>query len=470
MIFIFTMFYIFTVTGVESEMGVETAEPVETSEQVEMTESKYPGLHLETLTASTEKYIYAIHSIKTDHPNLTDAIQSWIDGNKKQFINEAKENTVLDLTATLHIDLETTPISDSAYNLIFSKHEKIGDANGINEKKLFTINIEEGKIYKLADFIEETDENKADLTQIILEKIAADEALNAEIIETELLATLADFDNLEWAITDEALIFYWNEYEIAAGSAGVIRLELPFDDIKHLINEKGYELLQLEFVPNADDTDVIARPEREPFDPDGKYVALTFDDGPHQTVTALILDTLNDFDAKGTFFMLGNQIDYYPSLVQRVAEEGHEIGSHTETHPDLSKVDGARIKKEFEATNERMHKIIGRYPTVFRPPYGAYNEEVMTYATNYKQPVIMWSVDSLDWKTRNAAEIYTEIVNGTTNGSIILMHDIHEETAEALPIVLNKLKNEGYSFVTVSQLLEWRETPEIGPHFGTYKK
>lgn len=168
--------------------------------------------------------------------------------------------------------------------------------------------------------------------------------------------------------------------------------------------------------------------------------------------------------------MLGIQVDYYPSLVQRIAEEGHEIGNHTNTHPDLSKVDTSRISKELETTNQRIFEIIGRYPTGFRPPYGAYNDNLVTQATNYNLPIIMWSVDSLDWKTKNATSISHEILSMTTNGSIILMHDIHDATAAALPNVLKNLKNQGYSFVTVSQLLDWRGDTGIGPHFGSYKQ
>lgn len=152
--------------------------------------------------------------------------------------------------------------------------------------------------------------------------------------------------------------------------------------------------------------------------------------------------------------MLGNQADYYPCLVQLVAESGHEIGNHFETHPDLTKVDSSRIKTELDFTNERMKEIIGRYPTIIHPPYGAFNNEVIAQATKLNLPIVMWSVDSPDWESRNAEAINKEIMSTTTNSSIILMHDIHETAAEALPTVLNNLKKEGYTFLTASQLLE----------------
>lgn len=439
------------------------------AEQIEIIESKYPGLHLETITASNDTYIYAIHSVKTDSLDLTKKIEEWIQESKDHFISDAQSNAILGRTAALNINLKTIPIADGIYNLIFSKYGITGGANGKNEIKVFTVNVKEDRLYQLTDFIEETDENRTELIQIILEQLNENTELQALVMEDKLVESLASFDDVTWSITEEALILYWDEYEIAAGSAGTIQLTLPIEKIQHLVSDRKHELLHLDFTLTNEETDVIKVPERKPLDPDGKYVALTFDDGPHKTNTERVLNSLKEFDVKATFFMLGNQVDYYPSLVQRVAEEGHEIGNHSNTHPDLSKVDANRVQKEFETTNQRIYDVIGRYPTVFRPPYGSYNNNIITQATNLNLPIIMWSVDSLDWKTKNATSINHEILSTTTNGSIILMHDIHDATADALPSVLKNLKEQGYSFVTVSQLLEWRGDTGIGPHFGSHK-
>lgn len=439
------------------------------AEQIEIIESKYPGLHLETITASNDTYIYAIHSVKTDSLDLTKNIEQWIEKSKEQFISDAQSNSSVGHTAALNINLKTIPIADGIYNLIFSKYGITGGANGKNEIKVFTVNVKEDRLYQLTDFIEETDENRTELIQIILEQLNENTELQALVMEDKLVESLASFDDVTWSITEEALILYWDEYEIAAGSAGTIQLTLPIEKIQHLVSDRKHELLHLDFTLTNEEADVIKVPERKPLDPDGKYVALTFDDGPHKTNTERVLNSLKEFDVKATFFMLGNQVDYYPSLVQRVAEEGHEIGNHSNTHPDLSKVDANRVQEEVETTNQRIYDVIGRYPTVFRPPYGSYNNNIITQATNLNLPIIMWSVDSLDWKTKNATSINHEILSTTTNGSIILMHDIHDATADALPSVLKNLKEQGYSFVTVSQLLEWRGDTGIGPHYGSYK-
>ncbi|HZK47575.1 MAG TPA: DUF3298 domain-containing protein, partial [Atopostipes sp.] len=268
------------------------------AEQIEIIESKYPGLHLETITASNDTYIYAIHSVKTDSLDLTKNIEQWIEKSKEQFISDAQSNSSVGHTAALNINLKTIPIADGIYNLIFSKYGITGGANGKNEIKVFTVNVKEDRLYQLTDFIEETDENRTELIQIILEQLNENTELQALVMEDKLVESLASFDDVTWSITEEALILYWDEYEIAAGSAGTIQLTLPIEKIQHLVSDRKHELLHLDFTLTNEEADVIKVPERKPLDPDGKYVALTFDDGPHKTNTERVLNSLKEFDVK----------------------------------------------------------------------------------------------------------------------------------------------------------------------------
>lgn len=227
------------------------------------------------------------------------------------------------------------------------------------------------------------------------------------------------------------LTLYWDEYETAVGSTGAIQLDIPIDKIESLIMEKGNELLQLEQEPEIK----ALHP-----DPNTSLLLLTMDHILRWQKKNIYI--LNEFDAKVTSFILSNQVDYYPSLVQRVAEENHETGNHTETYPDLTKADSSWIKVELDFTNERIKEIIERYPPIIRPPYGAFNNVVIAQATKLNLPIVMWSVDSLDWKSRNAA-INKVIMDNITNGSIILILNIHKTTTEALSTILNNLKTEG---------------------------
>ncbi|MFJ5788482.1 polysaccharide deacetylase family protein [Lysinibacillus sp. NPDC097162] len=214
--------------------------------------------------------------------------------------------------------------------------------------------------------------------------------------------------------------------------------------------------------PNVE---VIEEVETIALDPDGKYIALTFDDGPSSKVTPRVLQTLKQHDAKATFFMLGNRVEMYPHIAAQVAAEGHEIANHTFSHPNLKKMTHKEMIEEIDKTNNIIEMATGITSTLFRPPYGVYNQDILNYTASNNYTTILWSVDSLDWKNRNPTTIKKEILSNVTNRSVVLMHDIHTATAEALPELLMTLKKDGYEFVTVSELLTLQEE-KVDPYFG----
>ena len=186
-----------------------------------------------------------------------------------------------------------------------------------------------------------------------------------------------------------------------------------------------------------------------------KMVALTFDDGPDPKTTPQALDILKKYGAKATFFMVGQNVAGNEAIVKRVHNEGHQIGIHTWDHPVLTKLPLETAQKEILDTQTAINNVIGIKPTITRPPYGAINATIQNAVD---QSFIMWNVDSLDWKTRNTKAIMQEIAK-TQPGSIILMHDIHQTSIDALPSVLEYLKSNGYTLVTVDELLEGQLEP-----------
>lgn len=206
--------------------------------------------------------------------------------------------------------------------------------------------------------------------------------------------------------------------------------------------------------------------EQKELDPSGKYVAFTFDDGPHPKVTPRILQTLSNYNIKATFFMLGSQVEKYPDLAKQVADYGHEIGNHTYSHPNLKKLTTEEMAAEIRRTDEIITLTTGIKPTLFRPPYGIYTDEVLHYTEEHGYSTILWSVDSLDWKSRNASAIHRMITQHTTNGSIILMHDIHAATADALPQLIQTLQAQGYEFITVSAFHSIQQQSSDAIYFG----
>jgi peptidoglycan-N-acetylglucosamine deacetylase len=188
---------------------------------------------------------------------------------------------------------------------------------------------------------------------------------------------------------------------------------------------------------------------------DGPQLAITFDDGPHPTHTPRLLDMLKERGIKATFYVLGQRVVEHPEIVRRMVDEGHEIGNHTWNHPALTKISASRIASEINRTTEAIENAVGVRPTTFRPPYGATNQSINKRLNDeFGLTVAMWSVDPQDWKYRNAPRVSNHIATHGKPGAIILAHDIHASTIDAMPAALDALIGQGYKFATVSELIE----------------
>ncbi|OXM85830.1 polysaccharide deacetylase family protein [Paenibacillus rigui] len=195
-----------------------------------------------------------------------------------------------------------------------------------------------------------------------------------------------------------------------------------------------------------------------------KIIALTFDDGPHPEHTALILDLLKQYDAKATFFVVGNKVERFPELLKREVAEGHELANHTYSHAYLSRK--MNIKKEIDQTEELVYSITGQKCHLFRPPGGIFNERLISVAKEEGYKVVMWSwhQDTKDWRTPGVGKITDRVLNHTKNGDIVLFHDYIEgptQTVEALKRILPELKKRGYRFVTISELLTYSKVNPV---------
>ncbi len=184
-----------------------------------------------------------------------------------------------------------------------------------------------------------------------------------------------------------------------------------------------------------------------------KLVALTFDDGPSRITTPQLLDILEEKKAVATFFELGRLADANAEIVQRVVEQGSEVGSHTYSHQNLIRISRGAVEDDKDETDEVFKEILGEVPRLTRPPYGDYNDKV---AEILDTPLILWSVDSRDWESRDPEKIEEIAVEQARDGSIILFHDIYQTTIDSIPEIIDKLREEGFEFVTVSGLAEIR--------------
>lgn len=184
-----------------------------------------------------------------------------------------------------------------------------------------------------------------------------------------------------------------------------------------------------------------------------KVVSISFDCAWGTEYTDDILKALKVSDVRATWFMVEFWTEKYEDFVKKISEAGHEIGTHSSTHSYMSKQNAEEIKLELSSSAEAIEKITEKKVELFRPPYGDYDDELIKTASELGYYTIQWDVDSLDWKDLSAADIAMRVINGVKNGSIILMHSNGLHTAEAVPIILETLKNRGYSSVPIGELI-----------------
>ena len=207
--------------------------------------------------------------------------------------------------------------------------------------------------------------------------------------------------------------------------------------------------------------------EKNKVNPAKPMVAITFDDGPSK-FTMQLLQQLEAYDSRATFFMVGTNVPKYPETVKKMKDIGCELGNHTTNHPRLINLDVAGIQYEINTTNQAIQSVVGESATLMRPPYGAVNEVVQSVVG---LPLAMWSVDTLDWEVKDTEAVKNYILNMAKDGEIILLHDIHETTVQAVLQVIPELVNRGYQLVTVSEMATARGvTLENGQKYYEFRK
>ena len=290
----------------------------------------------------------------------------------------------------------------------------------------------DGKEFSLSNLFSSPDEAKQKFLSKIKQQLAV-KGLSEEK-NKEVITMLRDKDMATWKFTYDESKFNINIEPIVSDVSSV---EVSINDVFKYIEEaylKGEDLEKYKTY--------IKKRTR-------KAVALTFDDGPSPKTTPVALDLLKKYNAKGTFFMVGHAVEGNEDIIKRVIAEGHQIGNHSWDHPVLTKISLEKAKSQINDTTAALKKASGLDVHIMRPPYGAINGAIQAAVD---QSFILWDVDTLDWKNRNTASIMKEVRKAQA-GSIILMHDIHQTTIDALPLILQYLTEQGFEMVTIEELM-----------------
>lgn len=229
--------------------------------------------------------------------------------------------------------------------------------------------------------------------------------------------------------------YFWNDNMVSDGSDSFV-IDTSNNSVSR-INKTNYEY------------DVVINRK---IDKSKKMIALTFDDGPNYN-TSKVIDVLNKYDIKATFFVLGSRARNNKDILKKMADSGMEIGNHTYNHLLLTKYDENKIRSEIEDTSEVIYSATKKRPKLLRPSYGSVNNKIKKVAN---MPIIIWDIDTLDWKYHNSKRITSRVVNKVRDGDIILMHDIYSASLNALSNIIPILQDNGYEFVTIDELFYYK--------------
>jgi len=427
------------------------------SAKIDSIDSNYPGIKISTETSNDLFAPYAIQYPQSLHSSFNEEISTYITEVKRDYLQTTKEYKESGSKEhwELNISFQTLLHHTENYSFVLVTNNYSDGGNSSIKIRSFHLDPNTGKSITIHDIFEDDASKLDNISILVREAIGNDAALEKFLIPEEVLIhTKPVWENYSnFALTNDELIFYFDQHQIAAGEASAPIIAIPLDKINTIIAGEFKTVVKrvaIKPVENeVNQTEAMPKDPATPEDPGIKKIALTFDDGPHPKVTRQILAILKNYDAKATFFMLGSRVEYYPDIANEVREAGHELGNHSWNHPDLTKIDDEQVQNEIINTSNIIEQSTNQKATVFRPPYGAVNDLL---AAQTDLPVILWDIDTLDWKHRNASQLLPIVKKSVRDGSNILMHDIHQSTADGLDTVLAYLKAEGYTFVTVSEL------------------
>lgn len=275
----------------------------------------YPGLDKTTTTKETELYTLSISHPYTENKKINKQIDKWINQQKKEFVTNTKESKAMlesnKFRAHLNIQVETKQLADKIYALELESYQITGGANGSTKLKPFVVDLNKDKILAMGDIFQLSNKTIEEVKELVINNIHADKKVSPYVFDEYLQAALQDLEKWNLSVSPDKVTFYFDQYEVAAGAAGAIKSEISMNTIKPYLNKELVKRIEAKKDEEKKENKkkVVEKKEKneQKLDSDGKYVALTFDDGPHPEVTPRILETLKKHNARATFFMLGSQ-------------------------------------------------------------------------------------------------------------------------------------------------------------------
>lgn len=396
--------------------------------------------NINTIIEEKSNILVGINYPITNIKNLDTQIESDIQQIYNDFKNEYEEFNNLNEKSELNIDYKLDIINDRFINIkIYTFIDSSTFAHPVNNIKTYLYDTEKKSFLNIKDIIPK--DTLSDLDKIVKVELLKNysECLLLDELNNKISLDYSSYNLFN--IDNDYLYIYFNPTEITSNNCGIVTVKIPLDKIKIKLElEKQEEIVinQNVSIPNK----VI--------DPSKKVIALTFDDGPSK-YTDEIIEILKENDANATFFVLGNKVEIYAETIKKSLSYGNEIGNHSYNHKWLAKLSQDEVTEQITKTQEIIKTYTGYTPKLIRPTYGNVNNNIRNASD---LDIVLWTVDTMDWKYKSVNTIVKRATSKVKDGDIILMHDIHKRTMLALKKIIPILKEQGYEFVTVSELKE----------------
>lgn len=389
---------------------------------------------VETIIENDNHIIAALTYPTTGISKLDKVIKKYVEESYDAFKTEYGSFYTLSKESEFNLDYRYWITDNRYHNIILETFINSSSlAHPINEIKTFVYDENQNSIIRIDEFLgSKAKEIIPILKQELIQKYK--DCIILESLDSEIGE---DFQNMQFTITSNTLTFHFDPYKVTSGYCGVIKIDIP-------LSRLGIQLKETV----AENWEIVASEQERVINPEQPVVAITFDDGPSK-YTQEILSVLQEYNASGTFFVLGNKVMAYQDVLREIVKQGSEIGNHSYNHKWLTRLKLDEFKEQIEKTQTLVQSVTGYTPVLFRPTYGSINKKIRE---NIELKIVLWDVDSLDWKIKDSKKIASRVLKDVDDMDIILFHDTHHRTAEALKIVLEQLQKEGYQFVTVSEL------------------
>ena len=424
-------------------------------EKYYFTDSRYSEIRSKFVIRQTSREKVSIEYPITKNNKINKTIAQIINRDDRDFRYIATNVLSFNQPMTETISYQITHNNSAALSIIVNIKQDMHGAHPVSLTHFWTFDKKSGEVISLSDLTEQSEKATGEIVAAarnnINETIKQRRQTELDLNETITQETLSNF-----VITDGGNSLAWpiGQASLLPSAYGEMTIKVPIAAVaKYLQNPTARKLANVPKPPEPKPTPKPAPAAPAPAPTTGnKVIALTFDDGPGP-YTAHLLDVLDQYGAKATFFLIGSKVSSQASIVRSIQARGHQLGNHSWSHPELPKLPVDQIAGEVDRTNEAIRQATGVTPAILRPPYGAVNGAVLEQLRLRGMSSILWSVDTRDWADRNSDIVCSRAVAGARPGAIILMHDIHQTSVGAVPCILSALKQQGYSFVTVQGLI-----------------